>query len=883
MSSAETSGTSVTVTVNGVPTTVDADPDTPLLARAARRARPGGARGSAAGWAVRRLLRADRRRGVPRPATPRCGRPRAGRSPPSRGWPTATAAPGAAGVPRRAGRPVRFCVSGIAGARRRAAGRAAAAGRGDGRRRRSTGNLCRCGVQRRIVAAGRCRAGRADAVTAERPAALPRTSPPTRGCRPWVAVDDDGTVHVRVGKVELGQGILTALPSSPPTSSTSPADRVRMLRRAPPPAAPTRARPPAACRSPTPAPRCARRVPMSGRCSSLLRRVARRRGRRHRPWRRRLRPRTATAGVLRRAGGRRRPRRGRRRVGPGRKPGESSADRHIAAPARPARQGRSAAPGSSRTWCCPASCTAGWCGRRRPARDLTAVDRRPSRRCPACVAVVRDGSFLGVVGDRRARGGPGGRGAAAAAAWEEHATLPDEDDLAGYLRDGPVTTSTSTVLRRRRGRTPQARKLSASYSRPFLAHASIVAELRRWRGGTDGTGVHVWSHSQGIHGLRDAIAVGARPRRRTRWRSSTSRTPAATGTTPPTTRPSTRCCWPGRCPGRPVLVRWSRPDELTWVAVRLGDGGRRRRGLVAEGRIVGWALRRLEPGPHRRGRASPAPRGCWPARTWPTAARRSRAPVDPPPAARRRQHPQRRARLRPCRPRRIRGHRRQDVALRTSSMRALGAYLNVFAIESFMDELADCAGADPLEFRLGHLDRRPRAARCCEAAADRAGWASTDRAARTSAAGSATRATRTTAPTAPSSPRSRRCSDVRVRRLTLAVDVGRVVNPDGVRNQIEGGAVQATSWTLKERVRFDRTPDHQRRLGDLPDPALQRDARRSTSTCSTGPTCRRSAPARRPRARRPAAIAQRASHAALGVRVRDLPLTPDASSPPSSA
>src|SRR5437763_1892863 len=47
-------------------------------------------------------------------------------------------------------------------------------------------------------------------------------------------------------------------------------------------------------------------------------------------------------------------------------------------------------------------------------------------------------------------------------------------------------------------------------------------------------------------------------------------------------------------------------------------------------------------------------------------------------------------------------------------------------------------------------------------------------------------------------------TDVRLRRLWLAVDVGRVINPDGVRNQVEGGAVQSASWTLREQVRFDR-------------------------------------------------------------------------------
>ena len=66
--------------------------------------------------------------------------------------------------------------------------------------------------------------------------------------------------------------------------------------------------------------------------------------------------------------------------------------------------------------------------------------------------------------------------------------------------------------------------------------------------------------------------------------------------------------------------------------------------------------------------------------------------------------------------------------------------------------------------------------------------------------------------------------DIRVRRLTLAVDVGEAINPDGVINQIEGGAIQATSWVLKERVRFDRAAHHQHHLDGISDPALQRGA-----------------------------------------------------------
>jgi nicotinate dehydrogenase subunit B len=147
-------------------------------------------------------------------------------------------------------------------------------------------------------------------------------------------------------------------------------------------------------------------------------------------------------------------------------------------------------------------------------------------------------------------------------------------------------------------------------------------------------------------------------------------------------------------------------------------------------------------------------------------------------------------------------HRLLDMPIRTSSLRSLGAHLNVFAIESFMDELAAVAGADPVAFRLVHLTD-PRARRVLTAAADMAGWETRKRrdgigygagvARYSGIAGYCAAVAEVEADT-----------DIRVRRLWLAVDVGRVISPDGVVNQVEGGAVQSASWTLREQVRFDR-------------------------------------------------------------------------------
>jgi CO/xanthine dehydrogenase Mo-binding subunit len=209
------------------------------------------------------------------------------------------------------------------------------------------------------------------------------------------------------------------------------------------------------------------------------------------------------------------------------------------------------------------------------------------------------------------------------------------------------------------------------------------------------------------------------------------------------------------------------------------------------------------------------------------------------------------------------------MPIRTSALRTLGAYANVFAIESFMDELAAERGEDPLAFRLRHL-KDPRARAVLEAAAKRAGWASRkkrDGVGHGIGFGRYKNFSTYCAVVA----EVEGAADIRVRRLVVAVDVGEVINPDGVANQMEGGAIQATSWTLKEAVRFDRqriTSDTWEtypilRFSEVPAVDVEIVSRPEEKAigageCAHGPT---------------AAAIGNAVFAALGVRVRDLPIT----------
>jgi len=226
---------------------------------------------------------------------------------------------------------------------------------------------------------------------------------------------------------------------------------------------------------------------------------------------------------------------------------------------------------------------------------------------------------------------------------------------------------------------------------------------------------------------------------------------------------------------------------------------------------------------------------------------------------------------------RVVNHFIEAMPLRTSALRSLGAYANVFALESFMDELANAADADPIEFRLRHLSD-PRGRAVIEAAARLSRWA--DHARDRGRIGSGDTARGLGLGFAKYKNLGAYCAvvaeveaeaEVRVKRLWIAVDVGLVVNPDGVVNQIEGGAIQAASWTLKEQVKFTTEGIASQGWEDYPIlrfsevPAVQVEILNRPEQKSVGA-------GEAPMGPTAAAIANALS-AALGVRVRDLPLT----------
>jgi nicotinate dehydrogenase subunit B len=211
------------------------------------------------------------------------------------------------------------------------------------------------------------------------------------------------------------------------------------------------------------------------------------------------------------------------------------------------------------------------------------------------------------------------------------------------------------------------------------------------------------------------------------------------------------------------------------------------------------------------------------------------------------------------------------MPLRTSALRALGAVANVFAIESFVDELADAIGTDPIAFRLAHL-RDARAIAVIERAVAMSKWRDW-RPAEGRGHGIGFAKYKNTGAYCAVVAEIDAEAEIRVARLTIAVDVGRAINPDGVINQIEGGAIQATSWVLKERVRFDRQRITSNswasypilRFSEVPEVQVELIPRPDSEPLGAGEAAHGPVTS---------AIAN-AVFDALGVRVRDLPITRD--------
>lgn len=495
---------------------------------------------------------------------------------------------------------------------------------------------------------------------------------------------------------------------------------------------------------------------------------------------------------------------------------------------------------------------------------LVSVDEDAARKMPDVVAVVRDGSFLGVVASREEQAIAARERLRDGAKWAEGPGLPDAGGIYAYLKSRP---SHDEVISEKNDEAAAATKtLSASYTRPYLAHASIGPSCAVAR--TEEGKFEVWSHTQGVFPLRRdlakvlAVAEDHITVRHTQGSGCYGQNGADDVALD-------AALLARAVPGRPVKLQLMRDDEFAWEPYGPAMAASASAGLAADGTIADWSY---EVWSNTHDTRPGAPGGAGLLAAWYLAK-----PIGPRPPAEiplpagggdRNAIP-----LYEFPKHRIVNHFIPDMPLRVSALRTLGAYLNVFAIESFMDELALAADADPVEFRLRHLkDERARAV--IEAAAKHAGWQAKQKGDGTRGRGIAFAKYKTLATyvaVIADVAVDRASGAVRVGKVVAAVDSGQIINPDGLKNQIEGGIIQSTSWTTKEQVAFDRQRVTSRDWGSYPIltfpevPAveivlLDRPEQRSLGAgeASSGPTS--------------AAIANAVANA-TGKRLRDLPLS----------
>ena len=432
-----------------------------------------------------------------------------------------------------------------------------------------------------------------------------------------------------------------------------------------------------------------------------------------------------------------------------------------------------------------------------PGATLVSVDLASVQAMPGVVATVRDGSFLGVIASDETLAIKALGKLAAAARWAEQAVLPDMNDLPAFLRAQPLETSIVGEKKLQVAPPRVARSFQAAYSRPFLSHASIGPSCAVAR--FDDGCLQVWTHSQGIYNLRaDLALVFDLPQE-----SITLQHVEGAGCYGHNGADDAACdaaLLARAVPGQAVQLQWTREDEFSCAPVGAAMAVEIKADVDAEGRICNWQHDVWSNGHSMRPGRSTVPVLHAATQIEPAFERQIaiNVPLSNGGGAERNSVP-----FYDFAEWRAVCHRSLSMPIRTSSLRSLGAHCNVFAIESFLGEIATGLGVDPLEFRLRHLSD-PRGCAVLQAAADMAAWATREKSEGRGMGLAFSRYKNTGAYCAvvASVDVSR---EIKVEKLWVAVDVGRVVNLDGVINQVEGGAVQTVSWVLKEAVQFDRS------------------------------------------------------------------------------
>jgi CO/xanthine dehydrogenase Mo-binding subunit len=437
----------------------------------------------------------------------------------------------------------------------------------------------------------------------------------------------------------------------------------------------------------------------------------------------------------------------------------------------------------------------------RPPRygsKLESFDEASIKAMPGVVAVVRDGSFLGVAAEREEQAVKARAALIKSAKWTLGPALPDPATIHEHLMSLPSETTVVSEKQEPLLAGADAKTIEATYRKPYMSHGSIGPSCALAR--LDEGIITVWTHSQGVfpNRARLAEALDMKPND---IRCVHTEGSGCYGHNGADDVALDAALLARATPGRHVRVQWMRDDEFGWepygAAMTM-----KAKATVSGGRIVDW---NYEVWSNTHSTRPSEQGGVNLLAAWYLANPKKPAPPHniPQPAG----GADRNAVPLYAFPRqRVVNHLIKEMPLRVSALRTLGAYANVFALESFMDELALAAGVDPVAFRLAHLTD-PRAKAVIEAVAKTADWQPGRKSGDGKGRGVAFAKYKNLATyvaVIADVEVDRASGAVRVPRVWAAADAGLIINPDGLANQIEGGIIQSTSWTLKEEVRFNQ-------------------------------------------------------------------------------
>jgi CO/xanthine dehydrogenase Mo-binding subunit len=499
---------------------------------------------------------------------------------------------------------------------------------------------------------------------------------------------------------------------------------------------------------------------------------------------------------------------------------------------------------------------------RQPSRDakLRSLNEAAIHKAAGgAIRIIRVGDFIAFVGTDETSVQRAATAAPAHANWTGVRVLTFQQQEAAWFREQPADdrhlgdpgppADTGVIV-------------AETYSRPFVAHAALAPScaLAEYRDGR----LSIWSHTQGVYPLRNSVAdiLGLSRDQVTVRHAHGAGCYGHNGADDAALDAAVIAM---QLPDHCIRVQWRREEEFGFEPVSTAHMTRLRAALDDNGRPIDWTAE-VWAGSHVQ---RPVFGG--------TMLAHEALPNPPPPAkandpseangggGTRNAFP-----LYDFAAKRVIHHLALTTPVRTSSLRGLGALPNVYALECFIDELAERAGADPVVYRLSLLSD-PRARLLIENVADRCNWASRGPAGTGRGLGLAWSRYKNKAAYACVAVELEVDQDISLRRVWCAADAGLVINPDGARNQLEGGIVHAASMTLKEQVtldgdgitsldwdrypilKFSEVPEIDVVIIPNPDlPTL------GMGECTFGPTA--------------AAIGNAVAHA-LGVRIRDMPLT----------